>query len=56
MQANRVAQTLGCIQRLVCGLAIDQQDSGKAENKIGTFLQRHICPSHAMLSKAATAF
>jgi len=33
-----MAESLGCCERLVCGLAIDMQHSSAAEDEIGPFL------------------
>jgi hypothetical protein len=41
-QANRVAQSPGCLQRLVGGLTIHEQHSSKTKDKIGTLLYRHM--------------
>src|SRR5262249_26854779 len=54
-QAQRAAELLGCGHRLLGGLAVDVEDAGKGEDKVGTLLQRHVSFSQSASSKAATS-
>ncbi len=46
-QFQSVAEAFGRVQGLVRGLAIEIQDTGKDQNKIGTLLQRHLGTSQS---------